>query len=207
MVAELFGWDFGKTENSMRRLIDLRIVNVVASTQLSQSIQLDEISLALPNCSFDPEVFAGLVYRRADPRSSMILFGNGKLVSTGTNSTGLARLSLRKTLEDIQRIESRVLTLGKIRIVNMVAVADYGEPLRLGELQLSVPGSSYDPETFPGLFMPKQDGSVLLVFASGKVVCTGAKSKIEALSRIEGVGHDLAILGYLAGRPRKFPRR
>jgi transcription initiation factor TFIID TATA-box-binding protein len=179
---------------------NFRVVNVVASARLSQAVSLGSIAASLPGAAFDQEVFSGLVYRRQDPKATVVLFGNGKIVSTGTASTELAKLAIRRTLKDLEGLESTRLKLGRIVIVNLVAIADLGSTLALSDLYFAVPGSTYEPEGFPGLFMPKRGKSVVLVFGTGKVVCTGATSRGEARSTIEGVGKELGALGFLTGR-------
>jgi transcription initiation factor TFIID TATA-box-binding protein len=49
--------------------------------------------------------------------------------------------------------------------------------LDLNHLALSMSGAEYDPESFPGLIHRlKEPKTATLLFRSGKVVCTGAKS-------------------------------
>jgi transcription initiation factor TFIID TATA-box-binding protein len=56
----------------------------------------------------------------------------------------------------------------------------------------------YEPEQFPGLIYRMQDPkTVLLLFASGKLVCTGAKSEEmvhESVSNIYEVLQDYDLL-------------
>src|SRR5713101_7459831 len=60
--------------------------------------------------------------------------------------------------------------MAKFRIENVVASTSLGRELDLG-------GSEYEPEQFPGLiYRIKEPKTAILLFRSGKVVCTGAKS-------------------------------
>jgi len=56
----------------------------------------------------------------------------------------------------------------------------------------------YEPEQFPGLiYRMKDPKTVLLLFASGKLVCTGAKSEemvYESIVKIYGVLDDYDLL-------------
>jgi hypothetical protein len=65
-----------------------------------------------------------------------------------------------------------------IKIVNMVASANFNVELDLFALAREVDSIEYEPEQFPGaiLKLPKPRASLLL-FKNGKVICTGARSE------------------------------
>ena len=68
----------------------------------------------------------------------------------------------------------------EIKIVNIVATASLGRPIPLVKLAEALPNTEYNPEQFPGLVMrikePDMPKTSALIFSSGKIVCTGAKS-------------------------------
>ncbi|MCJ7488762.1 MAG: TATA-box-binding protein, partial [Thermoplasmata archaeon] len=64
-----------------------------------------------------------------------------------------------------------------IKIENVVASAALGVELDLPAIALTLDGAEYEPEQFPGLiYRLKEPKTATLLFRSGKVVCTGAKS-------------------------------
>ncbi|MFC6764593.1 TATA-box-binding protein [Natrinema soli] len=64
-----------------------------------------------------------------------------------------------------------------IRIENVVASSSIGQELDLKSVAMDLEGADYDPEQFPGLIYRSPDfRSTALIFRSGKIVCTGAKS-------------------------------
>jgi len=67
-----------------------------------------------------------------------------------------------------------------IKIVNMVASANFNVELDLFALAREVDTIEYEPEQFPGaiLKLTKPKASLLL-FKNGKVICTGARSEEE----------------------------
>ena len=70
-----------------------------------------------------------------------------------------------------------VFPLVKFRIENVVASTSLGHELDLKAISLALGGSEYEPEQFPGLiYRIKEPKTAILLFRSGKVVCTGAKS-------------------------------
>ena len=64
-----------------------------------------------------------------------------------------------------------------INIENVVASTGIGQELDLQSVAMDLEGADYDPEQFPGLvYRTKDPKSAALIFRSGKIVCTGAKS-------------------------------
>ena len=65
----------------------------------------------------------------------------------------------------------------EIKIVNIVATASLERAIPLVKLAEALPNTEYNPEQFPGLVMRIKDPKTsALIFSSGKIVCTGAKS-------------------------------
>ena len=68
-----------------------------------------------------------------------------------------------------------------INIENVVASATLNQKVDLNAIVKGFPGVEYRPEQFPGLvFRLKRPKTATLIFNSGKMVCTGAKSEKEA---------------------------
>jgi len=65
----------------------------------------------------------------------------------------------------------------KIKIQNIVISTSLEHDIPLIKLAEVLPNTEYNPEQFPGLVMRiKTPKTSALIFSSGKVVCTGAKS-------------------------------
>lgn len=84
----------------------------------------------------------------------------------------------------------------RIKIENVVASSSFGVPIKLEKIVSSMEGIEYEPEQFPGLVMRLQNPkAAALIFSSGKIVCTGAKSPGDAkmvvgkiVTRLRGIG-------------------
>jgi transcription initiation factor TFIID TATA-box-binding protein len=64
-----------------------------------------------------------------------------------------------------------------IKIVNIVVSTSLGKNIPLERVAANLPNTEYNPEQFPGLVLRLRDPKTsALIFNSGKVVCTGAKS-------------------------------
>jgi len=69
----------------------------------------------------------------------------------------------------------------RIKIENVVASASLGVPVKLKKLVSDLEDVEYEPDQFPGLVMRLKDPrAAALIFSSGKMVCTGAKSPTDA---------------------------
>ena len=75
------------------------------------------------------------------------------------------------------------------KIQNMTATCDFGFPIRLeGLIYAHSSLSTYEPELFPGLVYRMTDPKVvLLIFVSGKIVVTGAKSEESLQQAVENI--------------------
>jgi transcription initiation factor TFIID TATA-box-binding protein len=83
-----------------------------------------------------------------------------------------------------------------IEIVNVVASTGIGQEINLKQATLALEGADYDPKRFPGLvYRTKDPKTAALLFRSGKIVCTGAKSIDEAYKGIENVFQGLRNIG------------
>src|SRR5437879_12461241 len=79
-----------------------------------------------------------------------------------------------------------------INIENVVASATLKQQIDLNAIVRIFPGVEYRPEQFPGLvFRLKEPRSATLIFSSGKMVCTGAKSERHARKAVLKVRDEL----------------
>jgi transcription initiation factor TFIID TATA-box-binding protein len=79
-----------------------------------------------------------------------------------------------------------------IKIENVVGTATLNQRIDLNAVVKGFPGVEYRPKQFPGLvFRLKRPKTAALIFNSGKMVCTGAKSEKEAKKAINKVVKEL----------------
>lgn len=85
------------------------------------------------------------------------------------------------------------MTKKEIKIQNIVASASLEHDIPLIKLAEALPNTEYNPEQFPGLVMRIKDPKTsALIFSSGKIVCTGAKSMKKVKEAVD------AIIKYIA---------
>jgi len=91
----------------------------------------------------------------------------------------------------------------EIRIQNVVASAAFNHPVDLDAVVKAFPHVEYRPKVFPGLaFRLKKPKTCALIFDTGRMVCTGAKSEREARRAILKVARELRAAGIIIlGKP------
>jgi transcription initiation factor TFIID TATA-box-binding protein len=83
-----------------------------------------------------------------------------------------------------------------IKIQNIVASVSLNQKIDLQEIVEKFPQTEYNPSVFPGLvFRLKKPKTATLIFGTGKMVCTGAKSEKESRSAVEKVVKELRHQG------------
>jgi transcription initiation factor TFIID TATA-box-binding protein len=100
------------------------------------------------------------------------------MVCTGAKSEKLAKSAVNKVVRELKK--NGIVVLGKpvIIIQNIVASANLQSQVDLETASDVLDNVMYEPEQFPGLIYRMADPkTVLLVFTSGKIVCTGGKSE------------------------------
>jgi transcription initiation factor TFIID TATA-box-binding protein len=83
-----------------------------------------------------------------------------------------------------------------IEIQNVVASTGIGQELDLEALATDLPGADFNPDNFPGLvYRTQEPKAAALIFRSGKIVCTGAKSIADVHTALDIIFGKLRELG------------
>jgi len=165
---------------------EIKVENVVASASLEHGIDLQAVVKAFPIVEYRPDVFPGLVFRTKRPRTANLIFRTGKMVCTGAKSEKEARRALKKVVRKLKKMGMVIRGKLHIKIQNIVASVILGGKVDLegfyeigGKVDLGG-RMMYEPEQFPGvIYRMKDPRTVILIFSSGKLVCTGAKKEEE----------------------------
>jgi len=172
-------------------MVQHTIVNIVGTSKIGEDFDLNILAMSLEGAEYEPEQFPGLVYRIKEPKAAFLIFKSGKVVCTGTRSPSDAQIALDLATSNLKDLGVEVLTNPQIDIVNIVASSDIGaDILNLNQVAMSLglENIEYEPEQFPGLVYRMKDPKVvMLLFSTGKIICTGARNE-------ENVEHALANL-------------
>ena len=196
--------DLELDEEISKNLIDenlaISVENVVASVTLDQKIDLLTIMKVFRNVEYRPKQFPGLVFRLKRPKTATLIFGSGKMVCTGAKSEKMARRAVHKVVRELKNNDIIKKGEPKIVIQNIVASANLHGKIDLETAADIMDNVMYEPEQFPGLIyrMPTPK-VVMLLFASGKLVCTGAKHEDmvkEAVDKLHVLLKEYELLYY-----------
>jgi len=178
--------------------MSVEIQNVVAVATLGQEMDLLAIMKVFRNVDYRPKRFPGLVFRLKRPRTSTLIFATGKMVCTGARSEKEAFSAVRNVVRRLRKRGFVIRGEPDILIANIVASADVGGEVDLEEAADVLDKIMYEPEQFPGLIYRMTDPKVvLLIFASGKLIITGARRKEqvhEAADKIRAILIDNELL-------------
>jgi transcription initiation factor TFIID TATA-box-binding protein len=83
----------------------------------------------------------------------------------------------------------------EISIVNIVISSSLEKDIPLEKMAATLPNTEYNPEQFPGLVLRiKEPKTSALIFSSGKIVCTGARTLEEVDRSIQSIIKSLKKL-------------
>jgi len=158
--------------------VKTKIQNIVLSvTYEDTKFNLHKLARSLDGARYDPERFAGLIYKSEYPRASFVIFASGKMNCVGASSMNDAKLAIKKLARKIREAHIKVKSAPKVEVQNIVASIDFGRKFDVEHIASRFENTEYNPEVFPGLVFRLDDPkAVILLFGSGKGVCAGVKS-------------------------------
>ena len=164
------------------------IENVVASATVDQKMDLNDITKKFPDVEYHPDQFPGLVFRLKSPKTATLIFTSGKMVCTGAKSEQMSKNAVKTVVEKLRKGNIKVKKNAVVTIQNIVASINLGGKIHLEQAARKLPRSMYEPEQFPGLIHRMLDPkTVILLFASGKLVCTGAKKEDDVYRSVNNL--------------------
>ena len=178
----------------------IKIQNVVASATLNQRVDLNAVVKSFPGVEYRPEQFPGLVFRIKRPKTATLIFNSGKMVCTGAKSENEARSAVMKVVRELKKGGIIIISKPELKIQNIVASASLGGKIDLEQAVSSLRKTMYEPEQFPGLIYRMEEPKVvILIFASGNLVCTGAKKEqdvYDAVHKLHASLEELNLIFY-----------
>jgi transcription initiation factor TFIID TATA-box-binding protein len=113
------------------------------------------------------------------------------MVCTGAKSEELARKAVKTVVQKLRKGGIKIKKDATVTVQNIVASINLGGRIHLLEVARSLPRSMYEPEQFPGLIHRMLDPkTVILIFSTGKLVCTGAKTEKDVYRSVNQL-HNL----------------
>jgi transcription initiation factor TFIID TATA-box-binding protein len=178
----------------------IKIQNVVASATLNQKVDLNAVVKSFPGVEYRPEQFPGLVFRLKRPKTATLIFNSGKMVCTGAKSEKESRRAVMTVVKELKKGGIIIISKPELKIQNIVASASLGGRIDLEQAVSTLGKTMYEPEQFPGLiYRMGEPKVVILIFASGNLVCTGAKKEqdvYDAVHKLHGILEEQNLIFY-----------
>jgi transcription initiation factor TFIID TATA-box-binding protein len=191
--------DYDKSNPSPTAELQVEIQNVVATGNLGQNLDLHSVLKVSPGAEYNAQRFPGLVYKLKKPKTSSLLFTSGKIICLGAKSERAARSAIRRVVSELRLHGIVIIGAPEVKIENIVATGDLNVILDLEAVAERLTKTIYEPEQFPGLiYRMDEPKAVFLIFTSGKLVITGAKTAVEVRLAVNKLLDTLRKNGIIA---------
>jgi transcription initiation factor TFIIB len=181
-------------QKQQKERVPLGVQNIVVSVtwdgvefnlkELAEKLKEDE---EFWDVSYDKKEFPGMVLK-LKPQVSFLLFESGKANCVGAKRVEDAREAIATLTRKLRRAGLKV-PKPHIAVRNIVMTFDLGREVDIDKIARTFEGAEYNPESFPGMTLKlDKPKATILLFASGRGVCAGARSVAGAKRAIERVG-------------------
>ena len=103
----------------------------------------------------------------------------------------MAKKAVKTVVQKLRKEGIKIKKDAVVTVQNIVSSINLGGKVHLELAARTLPRSMYEPEQFPGLIHRMLDPkTVILIFASGKLVCTGAKTESDVYRSVNSL-HSL----------------
>ena len=182
-----------------------QIYNIVSTVYLNCKLNLKEIALQVDNARYNPKRFPSLFMDIENPKTTALIFSNGKIVCLGAKTEEESKNACRKVAKIIKKMNYTV-SLINFKMQNIVGAFKLKYELPLAKLmnymvkKMKNPKIYYEPEIFPGLIYhsispntktddegEKMPNIAFIIYKTGSIVITGAKKRnqiYDAFSQI-----------------------
>ena len=178
----------------------ITIENIVTTTQLKTELNIEQLARNIKDSTYDPNEFPGLIIKYKLPKTVAIIFSNGKIISTGAKNLDDSEDIINNTIKKIQEFENIILPKTELKIQNIVASYEFGKKLNLSSIskKLMFENIEFFPDQFLGLiYKNRNPDTTLIIFESGKIICTGAENFDDIYSSINLLKDKLTSINVL----------
>jgi transcription initiation factor TFIID TATA-box-binding protein len=128
------------------------------------------------------------------------------MVCTGAKSSRSAKTAITRIISQLRGNGVIIIANPTAEIQNIVASGDLYGTIDLEDVAERLFKTMYEPEQFPGLiYRMTEPKAVFLVFASGKIVCTGTKTENDLDLAVEKLLGILELNGLISFHKPPYP--
>jgi len=130
----------------------------------------------------------------------VVILETGKVVCTGAKEISEAVEKIKKVANQLKKFGLKIKKDLEVKIKNITVTTNLKKDLNLERIAKSLlfEEVDYHPESFPGLIYQMDDlHTILIIFNTGKIVCTGGKNIDDATNSINKIKEKLTSIGVL----------
>jgi transcription initiation factor TFIID TATA-box-binding protein len=181
-------------------MLNIKIENIIAFAELADGFDINKLAEENPEFIFNLDDFRGLTLKLDDPKTAVLILPVGKVICTGAKTIEDAENSLKILINKLKKGEIKLKPKPKLIVQNIIVSYDFKKELNLSSIStgLILKNVSYETDNFPGLiYKINEIGAILILFSSGKIVCTGTNNIEDASKEIEIMKEKLSSIGAL----------
>ena len=184
----------------------LSVSNCTVCANFNIKIDLKEFSKQTSDIEYNPKKFSGAILKFRKPKSTCLIFSNGKINCVGCKTLNDAKLAVKLSAKKLKKTGLKPL-ISNLRLTNYSCSASLNQKLDLDKMSLFLgqkfrldnepkflgPKPSYEPEIFCGLIITFSNCSAT-IHNSGKVILTGSTN----------ISHLTKALNYIVDKVFEF---
>lgn len=164
-----------------------QIFNVVATTDLGVTLNLNTFVESFTNCEYEPEIYFALIYRLKKPKISILINKSGKIIFNGSSDMDDIYYAREKLFSDLKLIGYHPID-NAIKIQNIGILVDLGKKVKLSDRP------NYDQSDF---IITLKENKTIIKNARPKftsVIYTSGKCLIMGLNDFTQINQMLKLL-------------
>ena len=171
-------------------MTNIKIENIVVYAQIADSFNIQQLSEEMPEFLYNPDDFSGVTLKLDEPKTAVLILPNGRAICTGAKTIEDAETSIKKVANKLKKAGFTIKSKPKIETQNIIASIDVDKELHLSSISKGriMESVNYEMDDL---------GVILLLFSSGKSVCTGARTEEDASKAFEMMKEKLSSIGAL----------
>lgn len=181
-------------------MLNIKIENIITFAELADGFDIDKLANEIPEFVLNRDDFPGLTLKLDEPKTAILVLPSGKVICTGAKNIEDTENSLKIFINKLKKREIKYKPKPKFMIQNVIASFVFEKELHLSSIStcLLLENVCYEPDNFPGLiYKINEIGAEVILFSSGKIVCTGTNNIEDTYKTIEIMKEKLLSIGAL----------
>lgn len=180
------------------KMADHIIENIVVVSDIQQQLPLQTLAIAISEADYNEEDPL-LIFRFEQPKRAVLVSAQGSIYCTGVKTIEEGTEYITKIINRLKTHGVHVEAIPEIRLQSYVVSTQIAPSFDLNVLakQLQSKPIVYNPEQKPWIEYVHDDQNTIMIYASGKLVCTGTATLDQASEALENLSNTLLSIGVI----------